>query len=65
MTKNKLAIIGGSGLYDVEEFKEREFLKISTPWGQPSDEILKIKYKKKKFVFFLDMEKDTLYLQQI
>ena len=25
---NKLAIIGGSGLYDVEEFKEREFLNI-------------------------------------
>ena len=43
MTKNKLAIIGGSGLYDVEEFKEREFLKISTPWGQPSDEIFKNK----------------------
>ena len=52
MTKNKLAIIGGSGLYDVEEFKERQFLKISTPWGQPSDEILKIKYKEKE-VFFL------------
>ena len=52
MTKNKLAIIGGSGLYDVEEFKEREFLKINTPWGQPSDEILKIKYKEKE-VFFL------------
>ena len=45
MTKNKLAIIGGSGLYDIEEFKEREFLKINTSWGQPSDEILKIKYK--------------------
>ena len=45
MTKNKLAIIGGSGLYDVEEFKESEYLKIQTPWGQPSDEILKIKYK--------------------
>ena len=42
MTKNKLAIIGGSGLYDVEEFKEREFLNINTPWGKPSDEILKI-----------------------
>ena len=52
MRKNKLAIIGGSGLYDVEEFKEREFLKINTPWGQPSDEILKIKYKEKE-VFFL------------
>ena len=24
---NKLAIIGGSGLYDVEEFKEREIVK--------------------------------------
>ena len=52
MTKNKLAIIGGSGLYDVEEFKEREFLKINTPWGKPSDEILKIKYKEKE-VYFL------------
>ena len=51
MTKNKLAIIGGSGLYDVEEFKEREFLKISTPWGQPSDEILKIRYKGKEVCF--------------
>ena len=51
MTKNKLAIIGGSGLYDVEEFKEREFLKINTPWGKPSDEILKIKYKGKEVCF--------------
>jgi 5'-methylthioadenosine phosphorylase len=32
MANNKLAIIGGSGLYDVEEFREREFLKIDTPW---------------------------------
>ena len=30
MTKNKLAIIGGSGLYDVEKFKDREFLDIIT-----------------------------------
>ena len=26
MANNKLAIIGGSGLYDVEEFKERELI---------------------------------------
>ena len=51
MTKNKLAIIGGSGLYDVEEFKERQFIKIKTPWGQPSDEILKIKYNGKEVCF--------------
>ena len=30
MTINKLAIIGGSGLYDVEEFKDRELLDINT-----------------------------------
>ena len=34
MTINKLAIIGGSGLYDVEEFKKREFLDLNTPWGK-------------------------------
>tara|TARA_B100000214_G_scaffold302045_1_gene232591 strand:+ start:597 stop:1466 length:870 start_codon:yes stop_codon:yes gene_type:complete len=49
---NKLAIIGGSGLYDVEEFKNREFLDISTPWGKPSDQILKTNFNKKE-VFFL------------
>ena len=48
----KLAIIGGSGLYDVEEFKDRELLKLETPWGNPSDEILKTKYNNKE-VYFL------------
>ena len=48
MANNKLAIIGGSGLYDIDEFKEREFLKLETPWGKPSDEILKIKYNNKE-----------------
>ena len=52
MTTNKLAIIGGSGLYDVEEFKERELLDLQTPWGKPSDQILKTKYNSKE-VYFL------------
>ena len=52
MANNKLAIIGGSGLYDVEEFKDRELLDINTPWGKPSDQILKTKFKEKD-VFFL------------
>ena len=52
MANNKLAIIGGSGLYDVEEFKDREFINVKTPWGSPSDEILKTKYKNKE-IFFL------------
>ena len=52
MANDKLAIIGGSGLYDVEEFKDRELLKVSTPWGTPSDQILKTKYNGKE-VYFL------------
>jgi 5'-methylthioadenosine phosphorylase len=52
MANNKLAIIGGSGLYDIDEFEERKFLKLETPWGNPSDEILKTKYNDKE-IFFL------------
>ena len=52
MANNKLAIIGGSGLYDVEEFNDREFINLDTPWGSPSDKILKTKYNNKE-IFFL------------
>ena len=45
MTKNKLAIIGGSGLYDIEGLEKPKWNKIKTPWGDPSDEILSFKYK--------------------
>jgi len=51
MANNKLAIIGGSGLYDVEEFKDRKLLKLDTPWGQPSDDILKTNYNGKEIYF--------------
>ena len=56
---NKLAIIGGSGLYDVEEFKDRELLDINTPWGKPSDQILKTKFKEKD-VFALTVNGDSM-----
>ncbi len=51
MANSKLAIIGGSGLYDVEEFRDRELIKIDTPWGKPSDDILKTKYNSKEIYF--------------
>ena len=51
MANNKLAIIGGSGLYDVEEFKNRELLQLKTPWGNPSDQILKTDFKGKEIYF--------------
>ena len=49
---NKLGIIGGSGLYDVEEFKDKKYIDCKTPWGKPSDQILKTKYNSKE-VYFL------------
>ena len=52
MTINKLAIIGGSGLYDVEDFKNRELLDLNTPWGKPSDNILKTNFREKEVYFF-------------
>ena len=51
MANNKLAIIGGSGLYDVEEFNERELIKMDSPWGKPSDDILKTFYNDKEIYF--------------
>ena len=41
MLKNKLAIIGGSGLYNIEGLANVESFKIMTPWGDPSDELTK------------------------
>jgi 5'-methylthioadenosine phosphorylase len=52
MTKNKLAIIGGSGLYEIEGLERPKWKSITTPWGNPSDEILNFKYKGKE-VYFL------------
>jgi len=52
MPINKLAIIGGSGIYDVEEFKEQKLIDLDTPWGKPSDQILKSNYNDKE-VYFL------------
>ena len=51
MLKNKLAIIGGSGLYNIEGLSNVESLKIKTPWGDPSDELTKALFKSKEFIF--------------
>ena len=51
MTKNKLAIIGGSGLYEIEGLENLKWKTIKTPWGNPSDQILNFKYKGKEVCF--------------
>ncbi|WP_137181442.1 S-methyl-5'-thioadenosine phosphorylase [Roseomonas sp. AR75] len=35
-----IGLIGGSGLYDIPGLEEREWRRVETPWGVPSDEIL-------------------------
>ncbi|MGB3721023.1 MAG: S-methyl-5'-thioadenosine phosphorylase [Proteobacteria bacterium] len=40
MTKAVLGIIGGSGLYNLPNIKNPHWEKVSSPWGEPSDEIL-------------------------
>jgi 5'-methylthioadenosine phosphorylase len=51
MTNPKLAIIGGSGLYDIKGLKNPKWKKIKTPWGDPSDEILNFNYNGKEVCF--------------
>jgi len=48
---NKLAIIGGSGLYNIEGIKNEKWLDIDTPWGKPSDQILKAEIEGKEIYF--------------
>ena len=49
---NKLAIIGGSGLYNIDGIIEEKWLTIDTPWGKPSDQILEAKIND-KYIYFL------------
>ncbi len=40
MSKTKLGIIGGSGVYDIDGLKDSRWQKVESPWGEPSDELL-------------------------
>jgi 5'-methylthioadenosine phosphorylase len=35
-----IGIIGGSGLYAIDELKDAQWREVSTPWGAPSDQVL-------------------------
>tara|TARA_Y100000817_G_C16848346_1_gene540999 strand:+ start:815 stop:1693 length:879 start_codon:yes stop_codon:yes gene_type:complete len=47
----KLGIIGGSGLYDIGKIDNEEWIKVTTPWGNPSDDILKCIIEDKEIIF--------------
>ena len=35
-----VGVIGGSGLYDIEEIEDRRWEHVLSPWGNPSDELM-------------------------
>jgi len=40
MFEHRIGIIGGSGLYHIEGFTNQKWVKVKTPFGSPSDELL-------------------------
>ncbi|GFE51533.1 S-methyl-5'-thioadenosine phosphorylase [Roseobacter cerasinus] len=40
MTAPKIAVIGGSGIYDIDGLEDAEWITVESPWGTPSDAIL-------------------------
>jgi len=47
----KLGIIGGSGVYDIDGVTNKKWVKIDTPFGDPSDEFLLAKFNHMDVVF--------------
>ena len=46
-----VGIIGGSGLYDIEELEDKKWIELDTPFGKPSDDFLLAKWEGREIVF--------------
>ena len=51
MTDVRIGVLGGSGLYQMNELTDREEVKISTPFGDPSDAFILGKLDGKEIAF--------------
>ena len=40
MGQTKIAVIGGSGIYEIDGLMDARWIDVDTPWGAPSDQIL-------------------------
>ncbi len=40
MNEPVIGILGGSGLYDIDGLEDKQWRRVQTPWGDPSDELL-------------------------
>lgn len=53
MEKAKIAVIGGSGVYNIEDLQILDEFKIKTPFGNPSDKIIIGKFPESGNIAFL------------
>ena len=44
-------VIGGSGVYDIDSLRDAHWVKVATPFGDPSDEFLMGVIGTQKFAF--------------
>jgi 5'-methylthioadenosine phosphorylase len=51
MSKHKIGIIGGTGLYNIEGFTNQKWVKVKTPFGKTSDDFLTGKLAGREVVF--------------
>jgi 5'-methylthioadenosine phosphorylase len=51
MTKHRIGIIGGTGLYGIDGFTNQKWVKVKTPFGPPSDALLTGKLAGRDVVF--------------
>jgi purine nucleoside phosphorylase len=59
----KVGIIGGSGLYHLEELEEVEEVDLDTPFGKPSSNLVTGKVNGIPVLFFLAMVSDMCCCQ--
>lgn len=48
---NRIGIIGGSGLYQIDGFENKRWVKVTTPFGHPSDKLLTGRLAGREVVF--------------
>ena len=51
MSEHRIGIIGGSGLYNLEGFTRQKWVKVRTPFGSPSDDLLTGQLAGRRVVF--------------
>ena len=51
MTKHRIGIIGGTGLYGIEGLTHQKWVKVKTPFGAPSDDLLTGRFAGREVVF--------------